>query len=77
MGWMVWGLIPSRSKRFTFLQYIQTGSVAHQASYSRGNEHSFSWGESGHGTKVTHHNLVARLRKNEAIPPLLLHAFMT
>jgi hypothetical protein len=62
----------NRGKRFSLLQDVQTGSGAHPASYGMGTG-VLSWEYSSQGMKATTHlELVTRLKRSTAIPPLLL-----
>jgi hypothetical protein len=67
---MIQGLNHNRSKRFSLLQDVQTGSGAHPASYGMGTG-VLSLGYSSQGMKATTHlKLVTRLKTSTAILPL-------
>jgi len=64
------------AKHFLFSKTIQTSGMFHPTSYLMGTE-VLSWEKSGWGMKLTTHILlVLTSRMSEAIPPLLLYAFM-
>jgi hypothetical protein len=74
--WTVQGSIPGKGKSSTHSLNVQTGSVAHLASYSVDNVVS-SKQQSGRNVKVTSVlHLVTRLRISGTIPLLSLHFFM-
>jgi hypothetical protein len=60
-GWTAGVRFPAGAKAFSLLHSVQTGSVAHPASYPMGSMGLFPRGQSGRGVKLTTHlHLVPR-----------------
>jgi hypothetical protein len=57
-------------QNFALVNFVETGSMAHPASYPVGNEGSFPWGEVAGGEADVSPPFSSKVKNEGAIPPL-------